>query len=305
MKRIEILWTGGLDSTFMLCLLARKYNAEIQPYYLEIERSVRKDEHYALRHIYDRLKDKKDLKATILPVRFVKQKHFMPSDEVTASYRKFAGEPYTLGDQQRYLAEFAKNHKGICWGQEPFFENTGHITRLLKEKGKLKVDADGTSYLDESDSDPDAYRLFGNLRCPIYGYSNPAMWEKIREWGYEDVFEHMRFCYHPIDGRPCGICHKCNEKIRQEMTFLFSEEALKRYRVYETLKRKNGLKPSVVIQNKVFGFDELFWMYVSSNYKAFRFEFFSRSGSGKSFFEDVDATLSFYASYFDGLLANT
>lgn len=302
-KRIEILWTGGLDSTFMLCLLAREHDAVIQPYYLEIERSVQKDEHYALRHLYDRIKAKGDLKATILSVKHVKQKYFMPSDDVTESYRKFAGEPYTLGDQQRYLAEFAKNHKGLCWGQEPYFENPGHITRLLLEKGKLKVAEDGFgSYLDKSDSDPDVYRLFGNLRCPIYGYSNPAMWKKICEWGYEDVFRYIRFCYFPIDGKPCGFCHKCDEKIRQDMGFLFTDAALKRNKVYRSLKGKDNQENIIFISKWGVRLEDLFWMYVSPVYREYKYKFFLKRGTGEQFLKKLTDTISLYASYFDSLL---
>jgi len=225
-NRIEVLWTGGWDSTFMLCLLAKTKNVDIQPYYIDIERQIRKEEKKAIQTIYKILKKKKDLKGNILPCKFVPVKYTKPDEDVLNSFFKFRGKPYEIGGQYKYIAQFAKTHPGICWGQERYLETPGHMTRLLQDKGSWKFDSDGVGYFIKEDCDPDVFNLFGNLRCPIAKYSEPMMWEKIKEWGYEDVFQNIRFCYYPIDGKPCGMCYYCETKRKQKMDFLFSKEAL-------------------------------------------------------------------------------
>lgn len=76
--RIEVLFSGGFDSTFMLCLLARTKNVTIRPYYLDIRRHIRNEERRAVRNILAALHKKQDLKAKILPVKIVNPDFFVP-----------------------------------------------------------------------------------------------------------------------------------------------------------------------------------------------------------------------------------
>ncbi len=304
-KKIEILWTGGFDSTFMLCLLARTKSAVIQPYYLDIKRSIQKDEHRAIREIMKVLRKKKDLKAKILPVKFVKQEYFVPFDDVVKALEKYAGKPYVVGGQQRFIAEFSKTHKGICWGHERYLDKPGHITQLFLDKANWKFTEDGVGYFTKEDCDPDVFTLFGNLTCPVASYSEPMMWEKIQEWGYEDVFEHICFCYYPIDGKPCGSCLPCNLKLTYKMDFLFAEEALNRHRIYQDLLK---IKENLGVRNPL-DMATCFNLYVNPLFKKDYLEKLER----KSFIfennvlieiskEDVERNIDLYKDYFDSLL---
>lgn len=301
MQKIEILWSGGWDSTFMLCLLARTKEAVIQPYYLNIKRHIQKDEHRAMREIMKVVRIKKDLKAKILPVKIVKQEYFKPSDEVVVAWKKYRGKPYLIGGQQQFIAEFSKSHKGICWGQERYLETPGHMTQLLLDKGNWKFTDDGVGYFTKEDCDPDVFILFGNLTCPIAKYSEPMMWEKIQEWGYEDVFKHICFCYYPIDGKPCGMCVPCKVKMKQKMDFLFDDNAFKRYRIYNELSK---------IKETLSGFSD--WLDMATCFNLyvnplFRKDFTEqRFGTGhpidKIMQKKMEAVVDLYSDYFDSLL---
>ena len=238
---IEILFSGGFDSTFMLCYLAKTQSEDIQPYYLQINRNVRDYEENAVKTIIPILQNKKDLIAKIRPLIFIQPNNFVDED-IESSWQKYKGDPYKIGGQQKFLAQFAKEHNGICWGQERYLKTPGHMTRLLLEKGNWKFTPEGTGYFTKDDCDPDVFTLFGNLQCPVAKFSNLMMWEKIKEWGYEDVFSHIHFCYFPINGKPCGMCHTCRVKIKQEMEFLFDEEGLLRNTAYKIIEQLDGFE---------------------------------------------------------------
>ena len=294
-KRIELLWSGGWDSTFMLCKLAWENEAKIQPYYLDIDRPGRKEEHRAMRQIMAVLRTKKDLKGKILPVKIIPQKYYVPSEDVEQAWRKYNGEPYKVGGQYRHIAQFAKQHTGICWGQERYLETPGHMTLLLLDKGGMHFTEDGIGYFVKEEADPDVYTLFGNLVCPIARYSEPMMWDVIRERGYKDVFEHIHFCYYPIDGKPCGMCFPCQTKLKQQMDFLFSDEALACGRVMqmlECLPHKEG--------KGISDLPELFMMYKNPGYR--RDKVIGECKEDDPVLMLIRKKIETYRAYFDGLL---
>lgn len=303
--RIEVLFSGGFDSTFMLCLLARTKNVTIQPYYLDIRRHIRNEERRAVRNILAALQKKQDLKAKILPVKIVNPDFFVPSCDVEQAWRKFKDKPYVIGGQQRYLAEFAKVHPGICWGQERYLETPGHMTRLLLDKGNWKFTDDGVGYFTKEDCDPDVFLLFGNLTAPVAKYSEPMMWDKVKEWGYEDVFRHIRFCYYLMDGKPCGMCLPCQVKLKQRMDFLFTKDAILRGNVMrDLLANENVVQCSMDFdfgkRKKFFTVSELFMMYQNPAFKKDTI----RGVVGKDDFLllEVQNMIDSYIDYFDGLL---
>ena len=293
-NKLEVLWSGGYDSTFMLCLLAKTKNVTIQPYYLDIHRYIRNEEKRAIKEIFAILKKKKDLKAKILPVKIVKEEYTQPSNEVIEAWKKYRDEPYKIGGQQVRIAEFSKTHHGICWGQERYLETPGHMTQLLLDKGNWKFTEDWVGYFDKKDCDADVYTLFGHLVAPVAKYTELMMWEKIKEWGYEDVFQHIRFCYYPVDGKSCGMCVPCQVKLRQKMNFLFTNKAIEDGKVMQRLKlqeeKRNG---------DIFTIPELFMMYNNSVYKKDMVG--KRYGGSEYFLREAEKEIEKYRNEFDTL----
>ena len=291
-NRLEVLWSGGYDSTFMLCLLAKTKNVTIQPYYLDIHRYIRNEEKRAIKEIFAILKRKKDLKAKILPVKIVKEEYTQPSPDIVQAWKKYNGEPYKIGGQQVRIAEFSKTHHGICWGQERYLETPGHMTRLLIEKGNWKFTEDGVGYFDKEDCDADVYTLFGHLIAPVAKFNEQMMWEKIQEWGYEDVFEHIRFCYYPKDGKPCGMCLPCQVKMKKKMNFLFNEEALENGRIMQKVLEKDNKRGGDLFMKS-----ELFMMYKNPVFKENEI---ARRFNGNSYFmREAEKEIALYKNEFD------
>ena len=301
-NKIEVLWSGGWDSTFMLCYLAKTFpNAIIQPYYLNIDRPIQKQELQSIRKIFKLLKTKKDLKAKILSPKIVEQKFLSPDKDVCSSYSKLCVKPYNVGGQYKFIAQFAKSHPGICWGQERYFETPGHLTSLFHDKGNIKFDIHQIGYFVKEDCDNDVFTIFGNLSCPIMHFSELMMLEKIKEWHYEDIFKLISFCYFPIDNEPCGICYYCETKHKQNMTMLFSDKALARKKVYDFLQLNSiSLFPNDSFL-KDFTIAKAFHLYQSDTYKKSYLSSFKEIEILTSVESKINNIILLYKDYFDNL----
>ena len=63
------------------------------------------------------------------------------------------------------------------------------------------------------------------------------MLRNIKEWGYDDVMRNIWFCYYPVNGKPCGRCRPCQQKMECGMDWLLPPEAHRRYRRYKTFEK--------------------------------------------------------------------
>lgn len=243
-KRIEMLWSGGWDSTFMLCKLLREYD-EVQPYYIRFHRSGEEMEMKAINEITDLLEEHKNLKGRLLPVTYVEHTSIKFPGWLVEAWKKYRDEPYTVSKQYLFLAAFAIKHKGIAVGQERYYEKPGHITRLMYKKGHMKFRDDGTGYFNKKDCDKDVYALFGNAVYPVCLDSELMMKDKAEAWGMMDIMDKSWFCYQPINGKPCGMCGPCKVKMKQHMDFLFDPFLLScglvdNYLFESCMKTRNG-----------------------------------------------------------------
>ena len=251
-KRIEMLWSGGWDSTFMLCKLLREYD-EVQPYYIRFGRTNEEYEVKAIREIINLVQGHKEIQCKLLPVKFVDVKNIVIPKWLFDIWEKYTGEPYSVSKQYLFLAAFAMKHKGIAVGQERYYKTPGHLTRFMYEKGHMKFTDDGTGYFDKKDCDRDAYALFGNAVYPVCLDSELMMRDKAQAWGMMDIMGKSWFCYHPVNGKPCGMCGPCKVKMKQHMDFLFDKfyfncSLVLNYLYHSGLKAKDGMSFAVLFE---------------------------------------------------------
>jgi 7-cyano-7-deazaguanine synthase len=224
----EILFTGGYDSTFMLCKMAREESI-IQPYYIKLSKKrTTSIELERINIILDLLSKKDDIKSTILPLQTYNDYEYEPDETIKRAFNTYKDE-YQLGWQYLYLSQFAKTHVGIALGQERYYETPGHLTKFLTKHGHIQFDNNGVGYLPK-DIDPDVYNLFGNYTYPIAKYYELLMYDKFKEWNYEDIMSNVWFCHNPKHGKPCGYCTPCKTKLKQHMFMLFPYEVLIKYK---------------------------------------------------------------------------
>ena len=300
----EVLWSGGFDSTFMLCLLAKKYDCIIQPYYLDINRHVRNYEISAIKKIYSLMLSVKDFSGIIKPVKFINENKIKVSKFIDDSFYNIRNIYPDLGFQQRIISQFSLAHKNIYFGQR-CYSNHGASYSLLFKLGHMQFDLNNVGYLDKSICDDKVYRLYGNLRFPIIKYHENEILDIINLWKLDNIFKSIHFCYYPIDGKPCGMCYACRVKIHQKNLSYFDELSLKRFHIHTGLLNSNSCLNCSSYASHLFSFNnvflsDLFMCCYSNNYKIHYLK--TNCGNQKDFSDFIENQISFYKPYFDTLL---
>lgn len=224
--RINLLWTGGLDSTFRLVELSRE-EVEIQPFYIiDPNRKSIAQEKMAMDKIYLLLKKKSQTKAILRDIRHIELDTVKSNKEITDSWRKFS-ESHKLGMQYDFLARFALQNNLIL---EVGLENSyrSKAANTLKQYGNLQQD----HYVDNSNKWEQIYKIsddcsqecknvFERLRFPIHLFSIEKVEEieLLRKWGCEDIMLNTWFCHHPVFGLPCGRCNPCKDALNEGLAW--------------------------------------------------------------------------------------
>lgn len=225
---IRLLWTGGWDSTFRLVELSRE-NVIVQPIYLYGDgRPSIEYERKAKEKILNSIWNRPETKANILPLKEVDINTIPQNPVITNAYNNII-KKQRLGTQYEWIGRYAFEHPGceICIEkQHP--KGIGFMQNLIKNNGALIPTHNIHRYKVESNCE-EVRLLIGNVYFPIMDRMEVDMLQQIHAWGYEDVMKHIWFCYTPINGKPCGFCRPCCEKIESDMGFLLPRSARRRY----------------------------------------------------------------------------
>lgn len=235
---VNILWSGGWDSTYMLIQQLQKGKI-VQPVYIVFNKRLINDlELKAMDTIRNNLLKINKFKDKILPIKFINERDIPDNQEITNS-RNYLYEKYGLGIQYSTIAKYALMDKGIMLGLEKTPTKGAGITQAIRNDAKLVLDEDDVLVIDTNNSDKYINDLFGNIKFPILDITEVEMKEKLLEWNLLYIMDDVWFCYTPIDGKPCGVCHPCEQKISCGMGYLMSDEALNRYQIKKMINDKN------------------------------------------------------------------
>jgi 7-cyano-7-deazaguanine synthase len=232
---VEILWTGGFDSTFRVCQLSRR-DVIIRPYYMAADRDCIENELQAVRSITEKLRENEATKAVIEDVIFVKMDERKEDQKVVDAFQRLIQKDY-MGAQYEYLGVFAEEHKGI----ELSIHRDDKAMTYIKKYDALKKaeDAIGDRYVvDPEKSSEDCVTVFGNMSFALVDYTKLQMKKEYEKMGLADIIDMTWFCHAPVNGEPCGCCNCCIYTIEEGMKYRFSKEALKRYRRKKSVPRK-------------------------------------------------------------------
>lgn len=202
-----ILWSGGWDSTYLLCKWARESSEEIQPVYVvRDELSNVAYERAARRAILPLLNGAEGIKAEIKESIELSQEGLPDFPELDASYPKYAGK---IINGFAIYGKVALLYPGIALGIEAPAPGTRPISRTKKciLDGNLIIGEDGrVSHGDVYNGD--AWNVFGNMSFPILDVDKAQMMEDIVSWGYLEILKQTKGCFVPED-RYCGVCGAC------------------------------------------------------------------------------------------------
>lgn len=215
-NEVNILWTGGWDSTFRLLQLLLEEQKRVQPYYMiDPERISTGAEIHRMgtlkRDIHNLWPDTKNL---FLPTYYVNIESIQPDEEIRKAYHHLKNF-VPLGSQYVWIPEFCKQHS--LYEMEMSIENGANQQIIWKNLDYLKNQfSDNPDKL--SDKEREIYQssktLFQYFRFPIIHLKKNETYEIAKEKGWMKLMNRTWFCYHPLIVPfrglvPCGNCITC------------------------------------------------------------------------------------------------
>lgn len=249
-EEVNILWTGGWDSTYRVLRLMDKH-VSIQPYYLKDNRQSEEIELKVIETVTEYIRNHPESKCEVLDLITMNVSDVPADVEITKAYNNILKTDF-YGSQYDWLARFAKMIKNL----ELNIHQDDKAVLIIKKYGdiiKKHDDLKGDYYiLDPEKSSEDLIKVFGNFHFPILTKSKLEM----KEWAINadliDIMNKTWFCFRPVNNEPCGQCNPCTYAIEEGMEYRFGKSAMRRYRFNRFIK---PVKQSILIKGakKMYG----------------------------------------------------
>lgn len=244
MERVNILWTGGWDSTYQVLRLMEK-PVSIQPYYLiDKNRRSKALELKAIRAITEDIRNHPATRCELLDIITVNTSDIPADAGISNAYQNIRKTNF-FGSQYDWLARFASLHQHLELNLHKddtanFFRKHGNLIRITDGL------TGGYHLLDPEGSSEDLVKVFGNFRFPILNTTKLEMKAWAEDKGLLGVMNKTWFCHKPVKDEPCGQCSPCNYAMDEGMGYRFSKAGLRRYRLRKFFIR---LKQAPVIRS--------------------------------------------------------
>jgi len=206
-SKVDLLWTGGWDSTFQLLRLLLIERRVVEPFYLiDEDRRSSGVEMRTMRDIGRLVRSKYPFtKELLLKTRYHAVSDISSDDVIDHAFERIRERRY-LGEQYKWIASFCKeqhvNGLQLCIHRD---DKAHELLAALVEKGvdgcyRLQADTDG-SY---------EHQVFKYFTFPLMEYTKTAMFDIAVKNNFTEVMEMTWFCHRPTrKGRPCGVCNPC------------------------------------------------------------------------------------------------
>ena len=243
-NRVDVLWTGGWDSTFRVLFLSMVEEREVRPHYVldfgrkssvrelmaisDVRREIEKIDENAARQIKELI---------VTPVTEIS-----PIEEVSLAHGRLKNRA-KLGDQYDWLSRYARQRN------IENLELSVHVDDKAYNflQGKVEQrDEGGWSLRDDAKGDIEIFSCFS---FPLLEMSKIRMREEAKKLGFIHALEKSWFCHTPHKGAPCGTCGPCIFTIEEGMEYRLPASAL---RAYKTRHIRNALKFPVRASRKVY-----------------------------------------------------
>lgn len=202
---VNLLWTGGWDSTYRLLTLLLSEHVTIQPYYVIDEAKLRPSvpaERAAMQRIREAIGvTHPDAMPRLLPTIEVPVGDIATNDVIHSHFERCLRTGF-IGGQYEWLARLCAERK------IQQLELAIHRDDRARE---LLADVIGPDHrtLDPRHAADDRYELFKYFRFPVFDKTKRDMRDDARRAGFEDLMALTWFCHRPKHGQPCGVCNPC------------------------------------------------------------------------------------------------
>ena len=249
MKTVNILWTGGLDSSYRVIELSQMAGIEIQPYYIvDPVRSSRENELNAIKTITHIIRKHDRTTANLLDVKLIQLDEIKPDETITASFCRLH-DKHIIGHQYDLIARYAKQHN-LRFEMSLEKSDRSKAMNCILTETKLVTYKDGeyeVHRIDPAYSTSDGIAIYSNIDLPstLWGMTKVDEVNKLKEMGHEATVRHTWFCHFPVWGMPCGHCNPCRDSINEGLSFRVPKLGYYLYYIYKplnTLARITHLK---------------------------------------------------------------
>ncbi len=233
---INVLWTGGWDSTFRVLYASLVEGMFVIPHYIvDMGRRSSLHELQAIAHVREALRRIDDNAAERIGALAITPITDIPDDaQATVAYQQMSSIA-PLGSQFEWLARYARS-RGLK-GLELSVDVDDKAYPFLE--GKVRAIASGGWVLRDEVAGNEK-TLFSRFHFPLLELSKPQMRSLAQQHGFLDVLEQSWFCFQPIHGKPCGVCHPCCDAVEEGMGYRLPREAMLRHRLRFLRKALRG-----------------------------------------------------------------
>ena len=211
-ETINILWTGGWDSSFQLIRCYIHGTANIQPVYL-VDESRRSTalELLTMMRIKEALRAQFPERAgSLLPVRFCAVSDLLSDPRKASAYQRIHKQ-VRIGIQYEWLARFCDQF-GVSDLQLCIHKDDRAHTAL---KDLVEYGGVNGYKVSEKHTATDEYELFRYYSFPIFDMSKLDIEKRAEEMGFSSIMNLTWFCQAPRDGKPCGACLPCRFTVEE------------------------------------------------------------------------------------------
>lgn len=223
MNTLNVLWTGGLDSTYLFVKLATTTTVIIQPYYvLDEGRKSVPFELRAIERIFGILKADKNVTAELKDIIIIKKSSLAQDKTITEAWKRL-NKVYALGSQYDFLARMAKQYNLQLAVGVLFSDRDSRVVRAIEDNSELTEGYIGeVPFLTvENEEINDTITIFENILFPSFmrDIEKTDEWKELCDMGYSNIANMTWFCHNPVFGMPCGHCNPCKDALAEGMAF--------------------------------------------------------------------------------------
>ena len=203
---VDLLWTGGWDSTYRLLDIVFCHRQAVQPWYvIDRERPSTAVEIRTMGAIR-RAVTERDAAAgpLVKPTRFVERSEIRPDPDLDDL---FAASQ--LGAQYGWLPCFAKQHGLTNLELGSVAVAGGRMYSLLRRNVERCEGPAGDTFRVVAEPDDETARLFARFSFPILTYTKEDLHRRAEACGFVDLMRLTWTCHTPRRGKPCGMCTPC------------------------------------------------------------------------------------------------
>ena len=213
---VNLLWTGGWDSSFRLFDLVIRHRVEVQPFYLlEHARASTGTEVDTMLTLREALLKLDPAAAALLrPTRYQERRGLPVTPQKGEQMDALIGRTH-LGKQYRWLSEWAEADH--IEGLELSVHRDDRAYLFLTNHVRPNPDVVGGGYALAENVGDEAMELFRPFWFPLLDWTKTRMDSHAREHGFEALLHQTWFCHSPQSGAPCGTCNPCLYAVKEGM----------------------------------------------------------------------------------------